>query len=57
VQLEDDGNLLPGETAVEGYGALDILDLLELLGIDVADGVENCTRSAAVRYANDSKRK
>lgn len=51
--VENEGELLPGEEPIEGdaFGLLDVLDTLELLGLDIADGIENSNRCAMLRTA------
>jgi hypothetical protein len=51
--VEDAGEPLPGEdtTDLHQHDMYSVLDVLALLGLDVADGVEASTRCAIVRLA------
>jgi hypothetical protein len=51
--IEDEGEPIPGEDPVdpEEYNEDSVLAALELLGLDIADGVETSTRCALLRLA------
>jgi hypothetical protein len=51
--VEDEGEPIPGEEPVdpEEYNEHSVLGVLELLGLDIADGVESSTRCALLQLA------
>jgi hypothetical protein len=51
--VEDEGEPIPGEESVdpEEYSEYSVLAALELLGLDIADGVEASGRCAVVQLA------
>lgn len=51
--VEDEGDPIPGEEPVdpETFNEYSVLDILELLGLDIADGVESSSRCALLQFA------
>jgi hypothetical protein len=54
--IENEGEPIPGEDPenVAHYNGYTVMDILGLWGIDIADGLESCTKSALLRFT-DSK--
>jgi hypothetical protein len=53
--VEDEGEPIPGEEPVdpETFDEYSVLDTLELLGLDIADGVETSGRCALLQFATE----
>jgi hypothetical protein len=55
--VEDEGEPIPGEEPVdpETFNEYSVLDTLELLGLDIADGVESSRQCALVQFATEQE--
>lgn len=55
--VEDEGEPIPGEVPVvfDEYNEYSVLQALKLLGIDIAEGVERCSRSALIQFADEAE--
>jgi hypothetical protein len=54
--IENEGDPVPGEDPedVAKHNEYSVMDVLGLWGIDIADGVESCSKSALLRFADST---